>query len=67
MCGIWVRLVAEGEQDQAEVMLKSNPNLALVPGDVTDLSKRTFTRITGFQYAVIDDSYNSLLATVINT
>lgn len=48
----FLRLVAEGEQDKAEAMLKSNPALALVPGDVTDLSKRTFTNITGFQYAV---------------
>ncbi len=48
----FLTLVAEGEQDQAEAMLKSNPDLALVSGDVTDLSKRTFTDITGFQYAV---------------
>jgi len=48
----FLRFVAEGEQDKAEAMLKSNPNLALVPGDVTDLSKRTFNGITGFQYAV---------------
>lgn len=46
-----LRLVAEGEQDKAESMLKSNPALALVPGEVTDLSKRTFTNITIFQYA----------------
>ncbi|HXH55245.1 MAG TPA: hypothetical protein VNK03_05840 [Gammaproteobacteria bacterium] len=49
---IFLRLVAEGEQDKAEAMLKSNSDLALVPGDVTDLSKCTFTNITGFQYAV---------------
>jgi serine/threonine protein kinase len=48
----FLRLVAEGEQEQVEAMLKSNPNLALVPGDVTDLSKRTFNGITAFQYAV---------------
>ncbi len=48
----FLRLVAEGEQDQAEAMLKRNPTLALVPGDITDLSKRTFTGITAFQYAV---------------
>lgn len=48
----FLRLVAEGEQDKAEAMLKSNPALALVPGDVTDLSKRTFNGITAFQYAV---------------
>lgn len=48
----FLRLVAEGEQDKAEAMLKSNPNLALVPGDIRDLSKRIFTNITGFQYSV---------------
>lgn len=48
----FLTLVAEGEQDKAEAMLKINPTLALVPGEVTDLSKRTFTGITGFQYAV---------------
>ena len=48
----FLRLVAEGEQDKAEAMLKSNSALALVPGDVTDLSKRSFNGITGFQYAV---------------
>ncbi|HQW57562.1 MAG TPA: protein kinase [Gammaproteobacteria bacterium] len=48
----FLRLVAEGEQDKVETMLKSNLALALVPGDVTDLSKRTFTGITAFQYAV---------------
>jgi ankyrin repeat protein len=48
----FLRWVAEGEQDKAEAMLKSNPALALVPGDVTDLSKRVFNGITGFQYAV---------------
>ncbi|HQW57934.1 MAG TPA: hypothetical protein PK583_03155, partial [Gammaproteobacteria bacterium] len=48
----FLTFVAEGEQDKAEAMLKSNPILALSPGDVTDLSKRTFNGITGFQYAV---------------
>jgi len=48
----FLRLVAEGEQDKAEVMLKSDPALAFLSGDVTDLSKRTFINITGFQYAV---------------
>ncbi len=48
----FLTLVAEGEQDKAEAMLKINPTLALVPGEITDLSKRTFTGITGFQYAV---------------
>lgn len=48
----FLRLVAEGEQNQAEAMLQSNVDLALAAGEVTDLSKRTFTNITGFQYAV---------------
>ncbi|HQZ88162.1 MAG TPA: hypothetical protein PLL67_05340 [Gammaproteobacteria bacterium] len=48
----FLKCVVEGEQDQAEAMVKRNPDLALVPGDVTDLSKRTFTNITGFQYAL---------------
>jgi hypothetical protein len=48
----FLRLVAEGEQDKAEAMLQSNSALALLSGDIADLSKRTFTNITGFQYAV---------------
>ncbi len=48
----FLKLVAEGEQDQAEAMLKKNPHLALMPTDVTDLSGRQFRNITGFQYAV---------------
>ncbi|HQW58495.1 MAG TPA: hypothetical protein PK583_06035, partial [Gammaproteobacteria bacterium] len=48
----FLQFVAEGEQDKAEAILKSNPNLVLLSGDVIDLSKRTFTGITGFQYAV---------------
>jgi hypothetical protein len=50
-----LRLVAEGEQDKAEAMLKINPSLALLSGQVTDLSirpKRTFQNITAFQYAL---------------
>lgn len=50
--GEFLRLVAEGEQNEAEKMLKINPVLALASGDVTDLSKRSFTNITAFQYAV---------------
>ena len=48
----FLKLVAEGEQDQAEKLLKSNQDLALAPGDVTDLAGRTFKGITAFQYAV---------------
>src|SRR3569833_2484129 len=33
-------------------MLKADPTLALQSGRVTDLSKRTFQHITGFQYAL---------------
>ena len=47
----FLRLVAEGQQDQAEAMLRTTPNLALIPGDVTDLSNRRFQGITAFQYA----------------
>ena len=48
----FLRLVAEGEQDQAKNLLKKTPELALASSDVTDLSGRTFKDITGFQYAV---------------
>ena len=47
----FLRLVAEGQQDQAEAMLRTNPNLALIPGDVADLSNRRFQGITALQYA----------------
>lgn len=46
-----LKYVAEGEQDKAEALVKKNPNLLLVKGDVTDLSKREFKGITPFQYA----------------
>jgi len=48
----FLKLVVEGEQNLAEKMLKNNKNLALVSGDITDLSKRTFKGITALQYAV---------------
>ncbi len=48
----FLKLIAEGEQDSAEALLKKNPLLALMPTDVTDLAGRTFRNITGFQYAV---------------
>ena len=44
--------VAQGEQRQAEQMLKNNRHLALASGTVTDHADRTFHTITGFQYAV---------------
>ena len=45
-------LVARGEQDQAEAMIKESPLLVLEKGTVTDLSNRTFKDITAFQYAL---------------
>ncbi len=48
----FLMLVAEGEQDMAEALLKQTPALAHTPPDVTDLSGRSFKGITGFQYAV---------------
>ncbi len=48
----FLQLVAEGEQDQAEALLQQSSELALMYGNVTDLSSRTFNGITGFQYAV---------------
>jgi hypothetical protein len=48
----FLRLVAEGEQDAAELISTQNSDLLLVSGDVTDLSGRKFNNITGFQYAV---------------
>ncbi len=48
----FLRFVAEGEQDRAEAMLRKHRDLVLFPGDVQDLSGRTFENITGFQYAV---------------
>ena len=48
----FLNLVVAGQQDEAEVMLKENPALALASGTVTDHAQRTFRNITGFQYAV---------------
>ncbi|MCD6039215.1 MAG: hypothetical protein K0S27_615, partial [Gammaproteobacteria bacterium] len=48
----FLRLVAEGEQDKAEALLKENPGLGVAAGSVTDLSKRTFKNITALQYAL---------------
>ena len=44
--------VAAGQQDEAEILLRQHPNLALASGNVTDLSNRTFQGITAFQYAI---------------
>ncbi len=43
--------VAYGEQDDAENMLKNNPNLAFIQASVTDYSGRMFEKITVIQYA----------------
>lgn len=50
--GKLLQLVAEGEQDQAEVIIKQNPSLLSFSGEVKDLSGRTFKAITAFQYAL---------------
>jgi hypothetical protein len=44
--------VVRGEQNEAEAMLQQMPVLALIPGEVTDLSDRHFGNITAFQYAL---------------
>lgn len=44
--------VVRGNLDNVERLLKANPSLAYAEGDITDLSDRTFLRITAFQYAV---------------
>lgn len=48
---MFLSLVAEGEQEKAQALLKATPHLALASGQVTDLSKRTFKNITALQYA----------------
>lgn len=45
-------LVAAGEQEQAETMIDTEPDLLYHRGEVTDLSGRKFENITAFQYAV---------------
>ena len=45
-------LVAQGRQDEAEVMIEKDPRLLLERGDVTDGAGRTFTHITALQTAV---------------
>ena len=48
----FLKHVVCGEQDEAEDMLKANPNLAAIHGDFADCAKREFKQATGFQYAV---------------
>ena len=45
-------LVARGEQDKAEAMIRKNPELLLQSGDITDGAGRNFKNITPLQYAV---------------
>ena len=47
----FLQLVAHGKTLQVEIMLKKNPELALLKSKVTDYSNRTFQRISGVQYA----------------
>jgi hypothetical protein len=49
---IFLNCVAMGQQDMVESLLRENPKLALMAGDVTDHAGRAFENITGFQYAV---------------
>lgn len=44
--------VARGEKTQAEQIIQQNPSLLLYKSDVTDYSRRTFNKITAFQYAL---------------
>lgn len=44
--------IAQGEQNEAEGMLKEDPSLLLRKGNVTDLSGRKFYQITALQYAL---------------
>ncbi len=50
--GNLLHLVTEGEQESAENLIFKNPELLLMSGSVTDLSGRTFQKITPFQYAL---------------
>jgi len=43
--------VTEGHLEEAEKLLQKNPNLALMKGTIKDLSGRTFTNTSAFQYA----------------
>jgi len=49
---IFLNLVGWGDQETAQRMLEADPKLALLKGDLTDCSGRTFKNITAFQYAL---------------
>ena len=53
-----LRLVAEGEQDEAERLISQNNNLLQLAGTVKDLSGREFKQITAFQYALWAGDWN---------
>ena len=44
--------VVNGEEEQAEALLKENSQYATMYGTVTDIAGRKFENITGFQYAL---------------
>jgi len=48
----FLKHVGFGEQDETEIMLKANPSLAELSGDLIDCADRYFEKITGFQYAI---------------
>jgi hypothetical protein len=47
-----LQYVAFGEETKAERLMKNDPKLLLMKGQVTDYSNRTFRDITAFQYAI---------------
>lgn len=55
---MFLQLVADGEQELAEQILKQHPSFVLSSGDIVDLSKRLFTEITAFQYALWSLDWN---------
>ena len=52
LTAIFLQHIVRGEQNEAENMLKANPDLLLCKGNVTDYSNRTFHNINAFQYAL---------------
>jgi hypothetical protein len=48
----FIKLVVDGQQDEAEVLLKEEPLLALMYGKVIDNLYKPFKHITAFQYAL---------------
>jgi hypothetical protein len=49
---VLLRYISENKQDEAKSMMDSNSELLLMSGSVTDLSGRSFHKITPFQYAL---------------